>query len=49
MIGTFHCRKSKTNSRELDVEIHYAVKAGASSEMGDETPADVVVQIYKVR
>ncbi len=49
MTGTFHCRKSKTNSRELDVEVHYAVKAGASSETGSETPADVVVQIYKVR
>ena len=49
MTGTFHCRKSKTNSRELDVEIHYAVKAGASSETGSETPADVIVQIYKVR
>ncbi|KAH9030338.1 S-adenosyl-L-methionine-dependent methyltransferase [Lactarius pseudohatsudake] len=47
--GTFHCRKSKTNSRELDVEVHYAVKPGASSETGSETPADVVVQIYKVR
>ncbi|KAH9073434.1 S-adenosyl-L-methionine-dependent methyltransferase [Lactarius deliciosus] len=41
--GTFHCRKSKTNSRELDF------KPGASSETGSETPADVVVQIYKVR
>ncbi|KAF8272591.1 S-adenosyl-L-methionine-dependent methyltransferase [Lactarius quietus] len=47
--GMFHCRKSTTNSRELDVEIHYAVKAGANSEAGSETPADVVVQIYKVR
>jgi hypothetical protein len=37
------------NSRELDVEIHYAVKASAGAEKGDETPADVVVQIYKVR
>ncbi|KDQ49228.1 hypothetical protein JAAARDRAFT_43018, partial [Jaapia argillacea MUCL 33604] len=42
--GTFHCKKSDTNSRELDVEIHYTVK----SEEGD-APGDVIIQIYKVR
>ncbi|KAI0292194.1 S-adenosyl-L-methionine-dependent methyltransferase [Multifurca ochricompacta] len=46
--GTFHCRKRENNSRELDVEVHYTVKSGASSE-GIETPGDVVVQIFKVR
>lgn len=48
-MGTFNLRKSEMNSRELDVEVHYTVKAGASSESGIETPGDVVVQIYKVR
>ncbi|KAI0248224.1 S-adenosyl-L-methionine-dependent methyltransferase [Lactifluus subvellereus] len=47
--GTFNLRKSETNSRELDVEVHYTVKAGTSSESGTETPGDVIVQIYKVR
>lgn len=43
--GTFHCRKSETNSRELDVEIHY------SSRKSKNAPAEgsVVVQMYKVR
>ncbi|EPQ54848.1 protein arginine N-methyltransferase [Gloeophyllum trabeum ATCC 11539] len=42
--GTFHCRKSEGNSRELDVEIHYTVK-----NEGDKEPGDVVVQMFKVR
>lgn len=42
--GTFHCRKSETNSRELDVEIHYSVKQDAES-----TASDTIVQMYKVR
>ncbi|KAJ6453197.1 protein arginine N-methyltransferase [Mycena vitilis] len=42
--GHFHCVKSKTNSRELDVEIHYAVKKPEA-----ESPGVTVVQIYKVR
>ena len=29
--GTFHCKKSETNSRELDIEIHYLVKKSDSS------------------
>ncbi|KAI0754475.1 S-adenosyl-L-methionine-dependent methyltransferase [Daedaleopsis nitida] len=43
--GTFKCKKSEDNSRELDVEIHYTVKEP------EETAAtsDVFVQIYKVR
>ncbi|KAF9231844.1 hypothetical protein BU15DRAFT_81915 [Melanogaster broomeanus] len=41
--GTFYCKKSDENSRELDVEIHYSVKKGA------EPAGDVVVQMYKVR
>ncbi|EGN97901.1 hypothetical protein SERLA73DRAFT_91051 [Serpula lacrymans var. lacrymans S7.3] len=43
--GTFHCKKSGTNSRELDVEIHYSVKQDAEAT----SSSDVVVQIYKVR
>jgi protein arginine N-methyltransferase 3 len=35
--GTFYCRKSSNNSRELDVEIHYF------------TVGDVRVQTFKVR
>ncbi|KAJ7874239.1 protein arginine N-methyltransferase [Mycena olivaceomarginata] len=42
--GHFHCVKSKTNSRELDVEIHYAVQTGA-----DQVAGVTVVQMYKVR
>ncbi|KAG6829437.1 hypothetical protein H0H87_011392 [Tephrocybe sp. NHM501043] len=42
--GTFHCRKSEDNSRELDVEIHFSVK------QDPEDPAsETVVQMYKVR
>ncbi|KAJ6554983.1 protein arginine N-methyltransferase [Mycena vulgaris] len=41
--GHFHCVKSQTNSRELDVEIHYAVK-NPDGEVGG-----TVVQMYKVR
>ncbi|KZT08853.1 S-adenosyl-L-methionine-dependent methyltransferase [Laetiporus sulphureus 93-53] len=43
--GTFKCRKSEGNSRELDVEIHYVVKAPAD----EQAIGDAVVQIYKVR
>ena len=43
--GTFYCKKSETNSRELDVEIHYSSRQNAeTTEVGD-----TVVQIYKVR
>lgn len=44
VVGTFKCRKSETNSRELDVEIHYSVK------LDEETlPNETIVQMYKVR
>jgi len=43
--GTFHCRKSETNSRELEVEIHYSVRESADAS----SSGDIVVQIYKVR
>ena len=43
--GTFKCKKSEDNSRELDVEIHYTVKEPEESA----ATSDVFVQIYKVR
>ncbi|THH21417.1 hypothetical protein EW146_g166 [Bondarzewia mesenterica] len=43
--GTFRCRKSEDNARELDVEIHYTIKDNADSEV----PGEVVVQMFKVR
>ncbi|KAJ7776814.1 S-adenosyl-L-methionine-dependent methyltransferase [Mycena maculata] len=42
--GHFHCVKSQTNSRELDVEIHYAVQGTETDGAGV-----TVVQMYKVR
>jgi len=42
--GSFRCRKSDNNSRELDVEIHYSVV-----ESEGTTPTDTIVQMYKVR
>ena len=44
--GTFHCKKSETNSRELDVEIHYLVKKPNGDHAG---LGNVTVQMYKVR
>ena len=41
--GTFHLKKSETNSRELDVEIHYTV-----SHTG-LTSSAMKFQTYKVR
>ena len=43
--GTFKCKKSEDNSRELDVEIHFTVRKPDA----DAIAGDVVVQIYKVR
>lgn len=44
--GTFSLKKSKTNSRELDVEIHWQVlRDGASASDKPE----VRVQVFKVR
>lgn len=42
--GSFHCRKSETNSRELDVEIHYSAKEDAEAPAGP-----TIVNMYKVR
>jgi protein arginine N-methyltransferase 3 len=42
--GTFRCRKSKNNSRELDVEIHYSVRPNADAPVDD-----IVVEMFKVR
>jgi protein arginine N-methyltransferase 3 len=42
--GTFSCRKSDDNSRELDVEIRYSIKDDEASPAGD-----LIVQMYKVR
>ena len=43
--GTFKCRKSDDNSRELDVEIHYAVRESEAAA----APGELIVQMYKVR
>ncbi|RXK41803.1 protein arginine N-methyltransferase 3 [Tremella mesenterica] len=45
IIGQFHCRKSPTNSRELDVEIHFSVSVNGKVSEG----SIVTVQSYKVR
>ncbi|KAI5123085.1 hypothetical protein M0805_001441 [Coniferiporia weirii] len=45
--GTFHCRKSADNSRELDVEIHYVVRSTDGGDSDDD--GAMVVQSYKVR
>ncbi|KAH0832399.1 S-adenosyl-L-methionine-dependent methyltransferase [Lanmaoa asiatica] len=42
--GTFYCKKSEGNSRELDIEIHYSIKKRA-----DAPASEVAVQMYKVR
>ncbi|OWZ43844.1 protein arginine N-methyltransferase 3 [Cryptococcus neoformans c45] len=44
IVGQFRCKKSDTNSRELDVEIHWA--KGKKGEQGERT---YTVQAYKVR
>ena len=52
--GTFHCRKSADNSRELDVELHYRLHV-LDSEGNIEKPKDgktevpLIVQTFKVR
>ncbi|KAG7444182.1 S-adenosyl-L-methionine-dependent methyltransferase [Guyanagaster necrorhizus] len=43
--GTFYCRKSGSNSRELEIEIHY-VKQDST---GTDESKDLVVQMYTVR
>ncbi|KAF8529315.1 S-adenosyl-L-methionine-dependent methyltransferase [Hysterangium stoloniferum] len=44
ILGTFHCRKSEDNSRELDVEIHYSVL-----DEGQAVAQDTIIQMYHVR
>ncbi|KAG2127388.1 S-adenosyl-L-methionine-dependent methyltransferase [Suillus cothurnatus] len=41
VMGSFYCKKSATNSRELDVEIHYSVRQNSETTAVGET----VVQI----
>jgi len=43
--GTFHCRKSSENSRELDVEIHYTSRLPDSPA----TELETIVQIFRVQ
>ncbi|TFY75256.1 hypothetical protein EWM64_g8757 [Hericium alpestre] len=43
--GTFTCKKSEENMRELDVEIRYVVKENAEAPM----PDNAIVQIFQVR
>ncbi|KAJ4482476.1 S-adenosyl-L-methionine-dependent methyltransferase [Lentinula aciculospora] len=43
--GHFHCRKSESNSRELNIEIHYSVQ---DAESENQNP-DVVVQMFKIQ
>lgn len=50
--GTFHCKKSKDNSRELDVEIHYMVNDPSSTRDDvdeDGAPKEMIVQMFTVR
>ncbi|TFK70555.1 protein arginine N-methyltransferase [Pluteus cervinus] len=42
--GSFYCKKSSANSRELEVEIHYCVR-----EEPDSPSSDITVQMYKIR
>ncbi|THH06140.1 hypothetical protein EW145_g4285 [Phellinidium pouzarii] len=45
--GTFHCRKSADNSRELDVEIHYVVRNADGEDADPDDHGAMVVQSYK--
>lgn len=48
--GTFNCRKSKENSRELDVEIHYhIVSQGQGQEENKSNDQMATVGVYRVR
>jgi len=48
--GTFHCRKSTDNSRELDVEIHYSVPSvDADGNVAPGSQKQTLVQTFKVR
>ncbi|KAJ3932707.1 MAG: S-adenosyl-L-methionine-dependent methyltransferase [Lentinula lateritia] len=43
--GHFHCHKSVSNSREIDVEIHYTIQ---DVEGQNESP-EVIVQMFKIQ
>ncbi|KAK0449453.1 S-adenosyl-L-methionine-dependent methyltransferase [Armillaria borealis] len=43
--GTFYCRKSESNSRELEIEIHYMKQ----DSTGADESKDLVVQMYTVQ
>ena len=45
--GTFHCRKSEGNSRELDVEFQYRIKYPGNPGNEDES-SSLIVQSFKV-
>ncbi|WWD20249.1 hypothetical protein CI109_104725 [Kwoniella shandongensis] len=47
IVGKFYCKKSPTNSRELDVEIHYTVQKSGDSDVQGER--EFTVQAFKVR
>ncbi|KAK8849623.1 hypothetical protein IAR55_004958 [Kwoniella newhampshirensis] len=47
IVGRFYCKKSPTNSRELDVEIHYAVETSGEEKVPGER--EFTVQAFKVR
>jgi hypothetical protein len=42
--GTFYCKKSDTNSRELDVEIHYSSRQNAGTTERLVAKATVIVK-----
>ncbi|KZV96499.1 S-adenosyl-L-methionine-dependent methyltransferase [Exidia glandulosa HHB12029] len=51
--GKFFCRKSETNSRELDVEIHYSSyhvdEEDASATEAAQKASQTIVQLFKIR
>ncbi|KAF9265191.1 S-adenosyl-L-methionine-dependent methyltransferase [Marasmius fiardii PR-910] len=49
VVGQFCCRKSDENSRELDIEIRYSVRAPSDSTDDIVEGEEVVIQMYKVR
>lgn len=44
--GTFHCRKSEGNSRELEVEFQYRINHPGN--LGNEGDSPIIVQSFKV-
>ncbi|PAV16987.1 S-adenosyl-L-methionine-dependent methyltransferase [Pyrrhoderma noxium] len=47
--GTFHCRKSEDNSRELDVEIHYVIREQDEEDESKISESPMIIQSFKVR